>query len=399
MHDPGISDDSGSVSTYHHLAVSCNMCYTKPQPKIITACFRDFRAFDDISFENDLTDLNFGAKLSNLENVDDMISVFNSGLQQLIDCHAPFVSKTSISHPNTSWYNESVRAAKQKKRMLERRWSKTGLQLDHINYRRHCASYNKLLSKSRNECAQATIEECQRDKAKLFKACKAILGNKKVKISLPGMSTDRDVANAFSDFFQKKVQGIRNELDLELSNAPALHPNTRLHCVDHTCNVPKLDRFIPVPVSDVKKLICKSNNKSCDLDIIPAKVMKKFADQLSTPINMIVNKSLESGIVPKYFKKAIVVPALKKPTLDPEEKSNFRPVSNLPCTAKITERVVFSQLDAHLKQHQLLSPSQSAYRRYHSTETMLVKVTNDILCALDKGRSTLLVALDVSACF
>ena len=30
---------------------------------------------------------------------------------------------------------------------------------------------------------------------------------------------------------------------------------------------------------------------------------------------------------------------------------------------------------------------------------MLVKVTNDILCALDKGRSTLLVALDVSAAF
>ena len=98
---------------------------------------------------------------------------------------------------------------------------------------------------------------------------------------------------------------------------------------------------------------------------------------------MIVNKSLESGIVPKYFKKAIVVPALKKPTLNPEEKVNFRPVSNLSCTAKITERVVFGQLEAHLKQHLLPSPTQSAYRRYHSTETMLVKVTKLNLTCID----------------
>ena len=41
---------------------------------------------------------------------------------------------------------------------------------------------------------------------------------------------------------------------------------------------------------------------------------------------------------------------------------------------------------------------QSAYRQYHSTETALPKVTNDILLNVNSQRVTLLV-LDLSAAF
>ena len=39
------------------------------------------------------------------------------------------------------------------------------------------------------------------------------------------------------------------------------------------------------------------------------------------------------------------------------------------------------------------------YRRFHSTETALLKVTDDIYAAFNDGQSTLLVALDLSAAF
>ena len=42
---------------------------------------------------------------------------------------------------------------------------------------------------------------------------------------------------------------------------------------------------------------------------------------------------------------------------------------------------------------------QSAYRRYHSTETALLKVTNDILLNMNSQRVSLLVLLDLSAAF
>ena len=47
----------------------------------------------------------------------------------------------------------------------------------------------------------------------------------------------------------------------------------------------------------------------------------------------------------------------------------------------------------------LYCPLQSAYRRHHSTETALLKISNDIFEAVDSGNATVLVALDLSAAF
>ena len=42
---------------------------------------------------------------------------------------------------------------------------------------------------------------------------------------------------------------------------------------------------------------------------------------------------------------------------------------------------------------------QSAYKKYHSTETAWVRLHNDILSELDDNKIVLLVSLDVSATF
>ena len=42
---------------------------------------------------------------------------------------------------------------------------------------------------------------------------------------------------------------------------------------------------------------------------------------------------------------------------------------------------------------------QSAYRSHHSTETALILVTNDIMCAVDQKKAVVLVLLDLSAAF
>ena len=44
-------------------------------------------------------------------------------------------------------------------------------------------------------------------------------------------------------------------------------------------------------------------------------------------------------------------------------------------------------------------PLQSAYRQYHSTETALLRITNDLFEAVDAKKANVLVALDLSAAF
>ena len=55
----------------------------------------------------------------------------------------------------------------------------------------------------------------------------------------------------------------------------------------------------------------------------------------------------------------------------------FRLVSNLSFVSKLIERDAFNQIHDHLVRNNLYPVAQSAYRRNHSTDTTLLKVTND----------------------
>lgn len=63
------------------------------------------------------------------------------------------------------------------------------------------------------------------------------------------------------------------------------------------------------------------------------------------------------------------------------------------------ERIVSIQLDEHFSAHNILSPSQSAYRAHHSTETALLSFQDDLLLAAGRGHGTLVLQADSTAAF
>ena len=60
---------------------------------------------------------------------------------------------------------------------------------------------------------------------------------------------------------------------------------------------------------------------------------------------------------------------------------------------------MFNQMYAHMTTNAIYPELQSSYRRFHCTETALLKVTNDILMKMNSQEVTLLVMLDLSAAF
>ena len=157
--------------------------------------------------------------------------------------------------------------------------------------------------------------------------------------------------------------------------------------------------FSPASEEEVKKIIQNSPDKFCELDPLPTWLLKSCIDELLPVVTNIVNVSLETAYVPKAFKSSYVRPLLKKSDLDQSTLKNYRPVSNLPFVSKVLEKVVSSRIENHLSLHNLHEHHQSAYRKFHSTETALLKVQNDILQSLDQNNVTVLVLLDLSAAF
>ena len=61
--------------------------------------------------------------------------------------------------------------------------------------------------------------------------------------------------------------------------------------------------------------------------------------------------------------------------------------------------VIISIINDHITKNNLHEPLQSAYTSNHSTEIALLKVSDDILCALDNGKCIFMVLLDFCAAF
>ena len=169
-------------------------------------------------------------------------------------------------------------------------------------------------------------------------------------------------ADTFLKFFGDKVQAVRSGT----GHAPA--PVIR-RLTDAT-----LSSLQFCSTDEVRRVIMESPTKSCALDPIPTFLLKECIDILLPFFTVMVNASLRDGSLPTSQKRAIVSPLLKKPSLDPSEMCNYRPVSNLTFVSMVVERVVASQLTRHLQSHDLMPRMQSAYRKYHSTETALLRV-------------------------
>jgi len=97
--------------------------------------------------------------------------------------------------------------------------------------------------------------------------------------------------------------------------------------------------------------------------------------------------------------ESVISPILKKPTLDKDELSNYRPISNLSLILKIIERVVKSRLSDHLTSNNLINPHPSAYCKHHSTETALLYIHDHLINAIGSRKISCLCLLDLSAAF
>jgi hypothetical protein len=117
-------------------------------------------------------------------------------------------------------------------------------------------------------------------------------------------------------------------------------------------------------------------------------------------ITQIINHVPPVRHLPNGFEKSPCHSSSKESYSGPGDNEKLSPISNLAFLGKVIERAAIKQFVTYLTENNLFANSQSAYRQYHSTETALLRVCNDILRSLDEQRGeVILVLLDLTAAF
>ncbi|CAB0041556.1 unnamed protein product [Trichogramma brassicae] len=125
-----------------------------------------------------------------------------------------------------------------------------------------------------------------------------------------------------------------------------------------------------------------------------------FSDTLAVlapVLAFIINVMISSGKYPQLWKKSYIRPLSK--VRAPSSPAQTRPVSNLPHLAKVCDRLLTAQITEHLESHSLLSPMQSGFREGFSTQTALIKITEDIRRGVEDRLVTILLLFDFKSAF
>ena len=180
-------------------------------------------------------------------------------------------------------------------------------------------------------------------------------------------------ANQLSSISTDKIKSIRLNLPLI---------NVNLYSVPNKLP-PTFSSFKPASFHEIKQLILFSPKSTCQSDPIPSNLLSHGIANIVPIITRIVKLSFNIGSFPKEFYSAFIKPLFKKSNLDSNDLKNCCLISNLSFLSRLTERVIADRFFSQLSSYHFMSNFQPACSKFHSCETALMRVQNDIFVLLD----------------
>lgn len=150
--------------------------------------------------------------------------------------------------------------------------------------------------------------------------------------------------------------------------------------------------------NDVKSEINSINkNKSSGPDDIDIKMLHELLDNMLIPITRILQKTFNSGTLPKDWLDAIVTPVFKKGSHNKAE--NYRPISLTSIVCKVLESILKKKIVKHFVDQSLFAKEQHGFISGRSTTTQLLKFIDDCLQSYVLGGVIDAIYLDFAKAF
>ena len=382
----GKSDHSVIVFKFH-----CYLDYTKPKQKY------NYNKADYLQMRNDSIEWsNEFLQNNNDKNVEEAWEAFKVKIYELRN---KFVPKTTITG-KPSWrrkgvipIDKSVREAIHRKLICHKKWmnSKRGLRNDGSR-----AEYTKARNK---------VKSLMRQAKKRYEKGICLEGKKNPKAFWAHvrqkLKTKSGVAPLLENVNDKESTKFDDKEKADILQRQFAGVFTR----EPDGDLPELKRRTKITLKDLvltKEMvrnvtIILNVNKSCGPDEINPKMLLELADQICAPLALIMNKTLQEGLIPKDWKEANISPIFKKGARNKAE--NYRPISLTSIVCKIMESVVKEVVMKHVLSNKLLSSKQYGFISGRSTVTQLLRYLDSCVETMVNGGVTDTIYLDFAKAF
>lgn len=279
------------------------------------------------------------------------------------------------------WFDLESKSLLRETRKLERIYRKDKQPINLETWKQSLTQLTNTLKEKESAFWKKQVMLSQGNPKVLWTKINSLLHRKENFQSNPQFSADE-----FRDQITHKINNLKNNM----INPPKPTFSTTEH---------SLKTFQIITEDELRKQILSAPPKSCSLDILPVHILQQYTEELLPFLLTLINKSLSTGIFPSKLKEGIIHPKIKNQNIMKDDPTNYRPITNIPFLAKILERIANDQLLTYLNIYNLLPTCQSGFRKFYSTETLLLDLCSQIINAQDEGKLSILALLDVSAAF
>lgn len=371
-----------SVAPYinGHDYIILDLYLARPDKPVYVTTSRDFRCFSPSAFLDDL--LPQIQELDSVQSVNDRLDRFRLAACNLFDVHAPLSTRTFKRKP-LPWFTSELRRMCKDRDKLHKRAKESGSPSLKESYRIMRRDVKKAIRKARDDF--------------LINGCKEQSSAWKF---LRKFDLIRSKSSSPLNFFTK------DELMTYYSTTTCTHPPCSLITLNNVLSNRQITNTVQTKFQfrlldrvEVQQMMlaCRSKARSVSCDGLSLAYFQDMFRQIAPFFTELFNLSITSCTYPTLWKQSVIVPHNKKSA--PDSPNDTRPVANIPHFAKVFDTLLVGQVVDYLERESLIVPQQSGFRSDYSTQTALLKITNDVRKGAEEGLVTVLLLFDYKQAF
>ena len=362
-----------------HDLITATIDIPVPVPPKPVFTFRSFRAVDSTELEAYLAACDWSVLSDASSSLDEALGCLYDNLGLAMDRFAP-VQVFEFGKGKHPWFTSEIRKLVGDRERLYRRYRRTRSCFDLFRYR------------EARDVAHGAVEGARLDF--YYDRLEGLTDPREIWKELRHLgvapSPEADLAGFTVDELNAHFASVSFDIDSPL-------PSDFLSTLESSPDTALAFHFREVTPLEVSEAIRLSRSQAVGVDGVPQKFIDLASDQLSPLLCSIFNRSLTTSYFPSLWRQSTIIALNKvRPPLSP---GDFRPISLLCFLSKVLERLVFNQLLDYFETNRLLDEFQSGYRADCSTQTTLLKLTEDIRTGLDRKHLTALLLFDFSKAF